>query len=266
LHYLVLAGEASWDDVDTALDEHADFIRSFLAGQSVQTNEVRRSWMLLPCFLEVSKRAEVDEVEVVEFGPSAGLNLVWDRYRYRYQRGEWGRSGASLELTGQERRAVPGELLRRHLRVASRLGIDSSPIDVTTDEGARLLECFVWADQTRRLEQLDRAIEAPREDPPELVRGDAARELPRVLADESDRLTIVLQTAVFGYIGAEWTKAIYAALDEAASRRPLAYVGTHQPAEGVDTHWALAVRVWPAEREFVAYGDFHGEWLDWIAG
>ena len=49
-------------------------------------------------------------------------------------------------------------------------------------------------------------------------------------------------------------------------RAPLAYVGTHQPAEDVHTYWALAVRVWPGEREVVAHGDFHGEWLDWIAG
>ena len=262
----MLSGEAAWDDVDAALDDHAAFIRSFVAEHSVQTNEVQRSWMVLPCFLEVSKRANLDEVDLVEIGPSAGLNRVWDRYRYRYERGDWGRFDTGLELTGQERRAVPGELLRRRLRVASRVGVDSAPIDVTTAEGARLLKCFVWADQTRRLEQLDRAIHALREDPPELIRGDAATELPRLLAGESDRLTIVLQTAVFGYIGAEGTKAICAALDDAAARRPLAYVGTHQPGEDVHTHWALAVRVWPAEREFVAYGDFHGEWLDWIAG
>ena len=49
LHYLVLAGDASWDD--SALETHAEFLREFVREQSVQTNEVQRSWMLLPCFL-----------------------------------------------------------------------------------------------------------------------------------------------------------------------------------------------------------------------
>ena len=53
-----------------------------------------------------------------------------------------------------------------------RIGIDRSPIDVTTEDGARLLRSFVWAGQEGRMERLDRAIEAVREDPPQLVTGD----------------------------------------------------------------------------------------------
>ena len=261
----MLGGEASWDDVDSALDEHVAFIRRFVREQTVQTNEVQRSWMLLPCFLEIARRAGVEELDLLEIGWSAGLNLVWDRYRYRYTAGEWGPAGARLELSGEERRAVPGELLARTLRVVSRVGVDLSPIDVTTDEGARLLKSFVWADNTWRLEQLDRAIEALRDDPPELVRGDAVEEVPQLLAGGSDRLMVVVQSTVFGYIGAEGTKQIYAALEEAATRRPLAYVGTHQPHKDEHTYWALAVRVWPGEREPVAHGDFHGKWIEWLS-
>jgi hypothetical protein len=260
----VLGSEASWDDVDGALDDHAGFIRRFVAERSVQTNEVQRSWMLLPCFLEVARRARVEELELIELGPSAGLNLVWDRYHYRYVGGSWGPSSALLELSGEERVPVPAELLARMLRVRSRVGVDVDPVDVVTDEGARLLKCFVWADQTRRLDRLDRAIAALREDPPELVRGDAVAELPRLLSGSSDTLAVVLQTAVFGYIGAEGTEKIYRTLDDAASRRPLAYVGTHAPAPGVDTHYGLAVRVWPGERELVALTDFHGAWIEWL--
>src|SRR5581483_4929540 len=40
LHYLVLGGEASWDDVDAMLEEHAPFLARFAAEQPVQTNEV----------------------------------------------------------------------------------------------------------------------------------------------------------------------------------------------------------------------------------
>src|SRR5471030_1276032 len=51
LHYLVLAGLASWGDVDAALEEHAGFLGRHLVEQQVQTNEVQRSWALLPAFL-----------------------------------------------------------------------------------------------------------------------------------------------------------------------------------------------------------------------
>src|SRR4029453_15594174 len=126
---------------------------------------------------------DVDELDVVELGPSAGLNLVWDGYRYSYAAGEWGPADAALTLSGDERSQVPEGLLRLAPRVSRRVATDLAPIDVTTDEGARLLECFVWAGQDERLERLQRAIEVVRANPPELVRGDFARELPNVLGD-----------------------------------------------------------------------------------
>src|SRR6267142_460762 len=106
LHYLVLAGKASWDDVDTALEEHREFLSIWTREQDVQTNEVQRSWALLPGFLSIADGRPFD---LLELGPSAGLNLMWDRYRYRYKTGEWG-SGA-LELAGDDRIPPPVELL-----------------------------------------------------------------------------------------------------------------------------------------------------------
>ena len=163
LHYLVLAGEADWGD---ALSEHRGFLRAFIGEQGVQTNEVQRSWVLLPLLLRVARRTGAETFDLVELGPSAGLNLVWDRYRYRYEAGEWGPGDTGIVLEGEERRAVPGDLLELSPEVRGRVGIDRSPIDVTIEEDARLLRCFVWAGQDERLDLLDRAIEALRGEPP----------------------------------------------------------------------------------------------------
>ncbi|MGZ4394165.1 MAG: DUF2332 domain-containing protein [Gaiellaceae bacterium] len=258
LHYLVLGGEASWDAVPEALVRHRGFLRRFVAEQPVQTNEVQRCWMLLPCFLEAARRAGAETLDLIELGPSAGLNLAWDRYAYSYERGVWGPAGAPFELRGEERRPVPAELLRLTPRVRGRVGIDRSPIDVTTEESARLLRAFVWPDQHWRLELLDSAIEAVRRDPPRLVRGDFAELLPDALAGRrSDGLTVVFETAVLGYLDSAGRRRVYDALAASGAEGPLAFVS--------NPHEGMILQLWPGgQREEVARVDFHGAWLEWL--
>jgi hypothetical protein len=267
LHALVLSGRASWDDVDAALEEHAGFLAQAVAERPVQTNEVRRCWVLLPCFLELARRSGYAELDLVELGPSAGLNLMWDRYRYVYRAGEWGSADAALELRGEERLPVPADLLRERPRIGRRLGLDLSPVDVTTDEGALLLKSFVWADQPERLELLDRAIATLRREPPELVRGHVAEELPRVLAGRRDSsLTVVWQTAVLGYLPEEDRERVYAALEEAGADGPLGWISAGSSERDPEDEWGLRISLWPGgERSLVGYSDYHGAWLEWVA-
>jgi hypothetical protein len=138
LHYLVLAGEASWDDVDRVLDERASFLARFAAEQPVQTNEVGRATALARGIAALGR----DRVDLLELGTSGGLLLYPDRYQ-----------------------ETPFEIVRRR-------GIDTHPIDVTTEEGAHLLEAFVWPGQPERLARLRAAIEVVRREPPELIQGD----------------------------------------------------------------------------------------------
>jgi hypothetical protein len=268
LHYLVLAERAAWDDVPAALVDEAPFLRGFLAEQGVQTNEVRRSWVLLPLFLRVAERTAAERFDLVELGPSAGLNLLWDRYAYRYEAGGWGRADATLVLTGDDRGPVPGRLLSLAPVVDRRVGIDLSPVDVTTDDGERLLVSFVWADQQERVERLRRAIEELRRDPPELLRGDIVELLPDVLDRRRDEaLTVVFQTAVFAYLPDSDRARLRDVLAAAGAAGPLAFVSTGRPRGDAET-WGLRITYWPGgEREFAGHADYHGAWLDWeLAG
>jgi hypothetical protein len=264
LHALVLSGHASWNDLDAAL-AHPELPQ--LARRPVQTNEVRRSWTLLPCFLEIARRTGAETIDLLELGASAGFNLLWDRYRYRYEAGTWGGRDALLELDGQERTPVPAGLLELAARVRRRRGIDLDPVDVTTEEGALLLRSFVWPGQEGRLERLDAAIEAVRRQPPELVRGDLVELLPHALAERApDALTLVFQTAVVGYLSeAGWEQA-RSALTEAGREGGLALIWTDRPAPDVHSHWGLWLQLWPGgEPELLAHADFHGAWLEWVA-
>jgi hypothetical protein len=247
------------------LEERSEWLRRFVHERGVQTNEVQRSWMLLPCFLEIARRTGVETLDLIELGSSAGLNLVWDRHRYRYEAGEWGRAEASLLLAGQERRPVPAELLGLRPRVRHRRGIDLSPIDVTSAEGALLLKSFVWADQTDRLERLDHAIETLRLDPPVLERGDIAERLPALLADRRlGALTVVYATAVLSYLG-DRQADVLTTLDRAGHQFPLAFLWTGQPREGEHSYWGIWLRLWPeGEKVLLAHAGFHGQWLEWL--
>lgn len=258
LHCLVLSGRARWDTIDEALDEHGSFLARFAAEHEVQTNEVQRCWALLPAFLEIVDGRPLD---LLELGPSAGLNLVWDRYRYVYATGRWG--SGRLELTGDDRVPPPAELLARRAEVGRRRGVDRNPIDVTSEEGALLLQSFVWGDQTERLARLRAAIDVVREEPPELIRGDYVDSLPSLLADRLDGgQLIVYETASTQYLDRGQRAALHEAMHHAGRDEPLTFVTTRSNA-GRDFYTLEAV-AWPAgERRELADFDFHGGWLEW---
>jgi hypothetical protein len=228
----------------------------------VQTNEVARAWALLPGVLSAS----VERIDLVELGASAGLLLALDRYGYRYRAGTWGNGGGPL-LTGEDRKGPPAALLARGLEVVRRRGIDRDPVDVTSANGERLLEAFVWPDQHERRERLHEAIAAVRADPPELVRGDYVELLPSLLRDRrADALAVVMTSVSTVYLGEERYQALVAALAQAGRDAPLAWVSLEGARRGSDSGDAfLELTVWPGgETRRLARVDHHAAWLDWL--
>ena len=270
LHYLALEdGIDPWTSLSEVLTKRRDWLARFVAEQDVQTNEVGRCFALLPAFLTLA-RVTGRRLELIELGPSAGLNLVFDRYRYRYRNGEWGPSASPVTLGAQERTAVPAELLAVRVDVGRRRGVDLNPVDVTTDEGVRLLSSFVWADQWGRLERLRRAIDVVRADPPELVRGDYVELLPVLLAErDPEALTVVFQSASTQYLPRERYNELRDLLLSASRDAPLGWVSTqrHDEEEGVFQGYGLELALWPLDdARVVARMGYHGEWLDWTDG
>jgi hypothetical protein len=261
LHWLVLGGEANWSDVDGALERHAAALRRFTSEQRVQTNEVQRAWALLPGLLALDR----GPLDLVEIGASAGLLLVLDHYRYGYRYGAWGPAEAELVLAGDDRRPVPAGLLTRPLTVRRRRGIDLSPVRLD-DEGARLLEAFVWADQLARIERLRRAIAIARRHDVRIERGDYVDLVPDVLAQRhDDALTVVLSSVTTTYLPDQRYAELVRALERAGRQGPLAWLSLEGP-RGDESFGGLALELttWPggATRR-LARVDFHAEWLEW---
>lgn len=230
-----------------ALVDEADFLHDWLETERVQTNEVRRCWWLVPCFLEVARRRSIDVFDCVELGCSGGLNLLWERYGYEYRGGSF--SGWPA-FAGDERTPVPLSPLPQ---VRSRVGVDAAPPDLNTDDGVRYLKAFVWAGQEQRLADLDAAVMVWRRDPPEIVVGDILDELPGLLAREPN---LVWSTAALEYMPRERRQAVHDRLAESG----VAYVATGRPLDGSHDYYGLFV-----DGDEVAHAEFHGAWIDWLA-
>lgn len=275
VHHQVLSGVApaalsgEWEDFAAALVEHEGALRRFVAEQGVQTNETQRCVALLPAFLTLARETRLP-LDLLELGPSAGLNLVFDLYRYRYAQGVFGPADARLVFTARERGQLPRELLATQLEVRRRRGIDLAPVDVATADGVLLLHSFLWPGLEERAVRLDAAIETflSTPDRPELIRGDYVDALPRALAGRpADALTVVFQTASTAYVAQErYAELLHSLEVAAADGRPLAWVSSRRREEresGTDEAWELELRVWPAPARLVALVDFHGNWVDW---
>lgn len=271
--WLVLSGDAEdfeeagdpWSAFQAVLAVHGEWLTSFVRERPVQHNEVQRCWVLLPIFLTVAR--EVGRpLDLLELGASAGLNLQWDRYGYRYRGGTWGDPTSPLQLAGEERTAVPDVLLGARVDVRRRRGIDLDPVDATSDEGLRLLRSYsrhedYWA-------RLDRAAEVLRESPPELVRGDYLELLPGLLAErDDDALLVVFQTLSTVYLTDDDRARLRELVDAAGEEGPLAWISTPTPEEHGQRRgdYPLELAIWPpGERRIVARMNVRGEWLEWV--
>ena len=208
----------------------------------------------------------VEIIDLLELGSSAGLNLLWDRYRYRYEPGPGAPRTRRSPCPARSVGRCPRSCCVSSRASATVRGVDLSPIDLTRPEDALLLKSFVWADQTARLERLDHAVETLRSEPPALERGDVVERLPDLLAERQlGALTVVFATAVIGYLGKEGHDRIVAALEEAGRQFPLAYLWTARPRPGEHGHWGLWARLLPdGEELLLAHAGFHGQWLEWL--
>ena len=220
----------------------------------VQTNEVQRCVALLPAFLTVARETGLP-VELLELGPSAGLNLLVDRYRYAYAEGRLGaaRTRCSSSSADERGRPVPAELLATRVSTcAAAAGSTWRP----STRRARRATCCSGASSGRgsriasaasmlRSRPSGRARAAGAD--PGRLRGataGAARRAPRGCASPScfrrPRRATCPRTRPRGS-GRRSTRP-------ASDGRPLAWVSTrrHDEREGaVEDAYELELRVWP---------------------
>jgi hypothetical protein len=187
-YYATLGGTGTGEEAFSLFQDfvarHRDEVERLVETKVTNTNEVGRSAVLRAGFGALAKE-ESAPLHLIEIGPSAGLNVIWDRYGVRYMRD--GKivvevlPDAPLVLTCDLRSdAVPP--VTQMPRIASRVGLELNPVDLAGTDDRDWLRAVIWPDQPHRLDRLDRAIAMFLETQQEIRAGDAVALLPAVLA------------------------------------------------------------------------------------
>src|SRR5579871_5112654 len=74
----------AFPDFHDFVDKHREELLPLIRTRVTNTNEVGRS-AILHAGLRVLAQEAGEPLHLIELGPSAGLNLIWDRYAVRYR-------------------------------------------------------------------------------------------------------------------------------------------------------------------------------------
>jgi hypothetical protein len=198
-------------------------VEELVATRLTQTNETRRCAYLYPAFATVAAAGEDRPLALIELGPSAGLNMCWDRYSYDYGAGpRCGAAGSPVRITTELRGPVRPPLPEQPPAVTWRVGVDLSPVDIDDETAVRWLEALIWPEHTERVTRLRAAVAVAREERPPIVAGDALALLPELIAAAPADATLCLYHTHVTY---QFTPAMREELDEilraAARKRPM---------------------------------------------
>ena len=246
--------------------EHREAVADLIASRRTQTQVVRRCTCLLPAFGLVHREAGAP-LALIDVGASAGLNLNFDRYAYRYLRDgsevlRWGREAARVELEADLR--GPGTLPAPppEIPVASRDGIDLSPIDLADPDELLWLRALIWPEHVERHAQLVDAAAELKQSPIGLHRGDASRDLSHLLERVPAEVALVVYSTIAMYqVPREGRRRLTEALEARSRERPVwrvALEGVHPPSLTLTRY-----RGGSGETELLARASPHGWWIEW---
>jgi len=215
--------------IDTLL-RMTDAVVAVAVRRKPRADETGRCAVLYPAIAEAARRVGAEAVGLVDVGCSAGFNLNVDRVGITYGNGQsLGDPSSPVRVSASVvgDRPLPARAMPE---VVARIGVDLDPVDVTDADDARWLRACVWPDQPERAARLDGELALAATAPPLLLRGDAVEVLPDAFAQvPGDALPVVTTTWALSHFPLESRLRFLHRLDEAATRRPVAWVS----AEGV---------------------------------
>lgn len=241
---------------------YRDAIADLVRVRRVQTNEIRRCAYLMPAFGVIARESSAP-LALIDVGASAGLNLLWDSYRYAYSDGSRYGPANSPALIESETRTPMPDIPARLPPVAYRVGIDLNPVDLSDDEEYRWMMALVWPDHPDRSALLSAARSIWLDDPPKVLPGDAIDTLPQALADATnddvgDATLCVFHCHTLNQFPVDARAAFYDILRAESERRTIYHVPSEGERMSVDR-----IEEGEATTLLSARRNAHGRWIEW---
>lgn len=283
VHYLLLRGishplarfykslDGSFDVSEDPMPDFSSFclqqverIRELIAVRLVQTNEVSRCAGLMLVIAAASKGLQGRPMYLVDIGASAGLNLFWDHYGYKYGDQLVGGDRSSpvqieCALSGPNVPPRPADFPP----VIARVGVDLNPLDVRIDDDALWLRALIWPEHEKRAELLRNAIGVVRRQSLTLLAGDGVELLAEIMkAVPLDSVLFIVR--IFTQIPQPSRERWSALIAEYGTKRDLMMI-TSRPHGGDDSQLVLNSFVNGQRNEQgLAYMQNHGDWIEWL--
>jgi hypothetical protein len=243
-------------------------IEATLRTRLVQTNVPGRAVAVRLALAALARRVD-GPVAFLEVGPSAGIQLRFDRWAVEVGGRRFGPDPAPLTLRSEWRGVGEVPDLDRLPAIRERLGVDLHPIDATDPAERLWLQALVWPEHRERFAQLDAALAVVAADPPRIIAGDAIDLLPTLDPELPDDIPLVVFHAMVR-IHVEPTRrdAFDAAIDRLAARRRLLHVSLEIDSEerrDVSDHHLLALHDSAHGLTRLAFCEGHGRWIRPIA-
>lgn len=285
LHDLALAGDASdlaaaypaadrpgdataaWAAGLEAINDEPSRFTAFMAHEP-QTNEVRRSACLLGGFLAIAEATGLP-LRLFEVGASAGLNQLWDRFRYDLAgAGTWGDPAASVLIDAEWRGPPPA--LDAPARVVSRAACDRKPVDLADPVARRRLRAYVWPDQLDRMARLDAAVETALAAGVRVEAEDAVAWTASRAAPADGAVTVLFHSVFWQYLPAASQAALAATIESlgaaASAISPFAWLRMEPGRDDMAT-MEVRLTLWPdGQTRRLAHVHPHGAWVEWSGG
>lgn len=214
---------------------------------------------------EIARRVP-GPVSLLEIGPSAGIQLRFERWALRTAGRRFGPADAPLTLRPRWRADQPPPDLDHIPPVRDRLGIDLHPVDAADPEQRLWLQTLVWPEHRDSFAELATALDAVAADPPTILQGDAIEMLPRLDAERlpDDIPLVVFHAMVRIHVPADHRAAFDAAIAALGRRRRVLHVSVEIPAR--DSPYArsaslLALRDSQGADRDLARVEGHGRWI-----
>lgn len=261
---------------------HANFGRAVGAGLAggeatilewmdhpTQTNEVGRSAAFMAALMTLAQGADMP-FELLEFGASAGLNLMLDRYAHDLGGISAGTAGSPVRIAPEWRGAT---VAPAPVRIDAVRGVDLRPLRLEDPFTRERLLSYIWADQPARAERLCHAIALGRACPPPIERASAAPWLASQLAQPQREgvRRVVMHSMVLQYFPEAERRAalttIMAAGARATAERPFAWISLEWNSDRSEVQ--LRLTRWPGAggeigtSRLLAICHAYGSWIDW---